>query len=177
MQIPVGDLRGISQEAVKSLNYVQIWMVGDLLRISTSRLMKLLNRDASWEEVSKWHGVATLLEVNGMTLSWAEALAEQGLLTVRDMSLKSLEEMESLFTLAAQKNLIESKPSPSDLTEMLKDSVALSYTGTVMATVCNSAREPIAGASARIGRFVECTDERGDFESPVSPFLVHPSSS
>jgi hypothetical protein len=161
VEVSVSDLKGILPEITDALNRSGIWSAGDLLRIPASRTMKIVGDLAGWQEVRTWHTTASLLELRGMTLPWAEAAAGLKVYTVSDLLDKSLDDMRDLFTKAEKKGLVDSIPSDTEVCEMLKDAALLACSGTVMATVLDNEGNRVQGASVSAGIPAGTTDQRG----------------
>jgi hypothetical protein len=140
-----------------------MWNIGDLLRVAGGDLFTALKRRATWNEVRRWRTIASLLEIEGMELSIAEALAAGGVLTVRQFSEWTLAEMETFVT-SLPKRKGGSRPlTVAQVVEMVKDAVHLRHTGVLMGTVRDSRKHPVQQATACIGQYTQKTDRRGRF--------------
>jgi hypothetical protein len=160
---PLGDIRGISKELVEKMHGFDMRAIGDLLRVPGGALFAALKRRATWNEVRRWRTIASLLEIETMELQIAEALAADGVLTVRQFSEWTLGQMETFVGSLPKGKGGSPSVTVAQLVEMVKDAVRLRYTGVLMGTVRNSRKLPVHNATASIGQYSQKTDRRGRF--------------
>jgi uncharacterized protein DUF4332 len=160
---PLGDIKGISKELAKKMRSFDMWNIGDLLRVAAGELFTALKGRATWNEVRRWRTIASLLEIEGMDLLTAEALAAGGVLTVRQFSEWTLAEMETLVASLEKRKRGSGPATVAQLVEMVKDAVHLRHTGVLMGTVRNSSKLPVQQATVCIGQYTQKTDHRGRF--------------
>ena len=140
-----------------------MWVIGDFLRVPGGALFGALKRQATWNEVRRWRTIASLLEIEGMELSIAEALAAGGVLTVRQLSEWSLPQIETFITSMPKRKGGSSPATAAQMVEMVKDAVRLRHTGMLMGTVRDWRKHLVQKATASVGQFSQETDRHGRF--------------
>jgi hypothetical protein len=63
-------------------------------------------------------------------------------------------------------------PDAATVAEMMKEAGEIEFTGAVNGTILDQAEQPVQGASVRVGREEEVSDERGRFRIVAIPFAV-----
>src|SRR5512147_1204239 len=76
--VPVIELSGVGPAIAARLNELGLFTSEDLLRSERRRLAELVE-GASVAQIRRWQAVSALLEVNGMTVTLAEALHARGI--------------------------------------------------------------------------------------------------
>jgi hypothetical protein len=178
---PVSELEGIGPAIAEALRAIAIHTVFDLLRADARRIHAAVSSIASLAEVRRWRQMAALLEVDEVTAQWAEALVAAGVIGIHDLRGRGLDDLQSLFAAARERNAIPDVPSANQIADMLKDAALLDRSGALMGTARNVDGDPIAGVIVRAGGYRRTTDERGRFRlarlplgAPLGLHLWHP---
>jgi hypothetical protein len=171
LSLPVAAIEGIGPRISEQLGDLGIVTVGDLLRVEPGGLSHALPR-RSLNEVRSWYHVAAFLQIRAMTPQWAEALFRSGVYTLRDLFSRDLPGLRSLFTKARDDDTVPDVPDDGTVADMMKEAAEIEFTGAVNGTILDQAGQPVPGATVRVGREHEVSDERGRFRIVGIPFAV-----
>ena len=107
--------------------------------------------------------MAVLLQITGITPQWAEALVQNKIDTIDELSRKRIDDIDALMRQANDSGVIPDIPTTTQIAEMIKDAAILRYTGLLAGTVVDPERNPISGATLRAGPAHGDSDPRGRF--------------
>jgi hypothetical protein len=172
LSLPVRSIEGIGPRLSAQLGDLSIFTVGDLLRVEPGRLKQALTSRRSLDEVRSWYHMAAFLQIRPMTPQWAEALFRSGVYTPRDLSSRDLPALQKLFKKARDDDIAPDVPDAAAIAEMMKEAAEIQFTGAVNGTIIDQAEQPVPGATVRVGREHELSDERGRFRIVGIPFVV-----
>ncbi|HYX72090.1 MAG TPA: DUF4332 domain-containing protein [Nitrososphaera sp.] len=160
---PVTVIEGIGDATAARLEQANVHFVFDLLRGSIRTVHAAVASLASEAEVRFWRQMASLLQVAEVDAQAAEALVRAGTTSVEELSHKSLDAIEDVFSQAREQGTIPNIYSANQISAMLRDAAVLRHTGTITGTVRNGEGEPVADATVRIGNIEQRSDARGRF--------------
>jgi hypothetical protein len=169
------SIEGIGPATAASLKRGDIHTVGDLLRINSVRIDEVAGAKVSLERVRSWCEMAALLQVEGITPQWAEALNHADIRSVADLADEGLPSLRKHFRAAKKAGRIPEVPKDAEICEMLKDAAVISLTGALSATILGDGDRPVAEAAIRIGRQTRVTDARGRFRVTRIPLWTNPT--
>jgi hypothetical protein len=175
LSLPTSAIEGIGKQLSAELRKLEIYTVGDLLRVEPQRLRKALGSRRSLAEVRSWYHMAGFLQIRAMTPQWAEALLRAGLATAADLRTRDLAGLRRLFTKAKRDRIIPDVPKSAEVAEMMRDAAALEFSGALNGTILDQNGNSVSGALVRIGREEAVSDDRGRFRIVRIPFPGRPS--
>jgi hypothetical protein len=158
---PVSLIEGIGPAHAEALAAIRVFHVFDLLRCSVGQLHAAVKARASDDQVRSWQCMASLLQVEGMTAQWAEALCRGGMGTINELASQDLESLQAIFQRAVDHHLLRDVPTANQLAAMIRDAAILSCCGTITLTLRDRAGNPVSGAKARIGVHSGQSDAHG----------------
>ena len=170
--LPVLLIEGIGPEFASDLARIGIFTVADLLRIDPSRLRAALDGRPALTVVRSWYHMATFLQIRAITPQWAEALVRAGLASCADLRSRDLPRLSKLFADAQRDNITPDSPDAATIAEIMKEAVVIEFTGALNGTIVDQDGKPVSGATVRIGREEETTDDRGRFRVIRIPFTA-----
>lgn len=178
---PVSAIEGIGPAASAALEQVGVWTVFDLLRVRFNVISHAVRAMASTEEVRAWRRMVMLLQVAAVTPQWAEALVQNKVETIDELSRKRIDNIDALMGQAKERGVIPDIPTTAQIAEMLKDAAILGYTGGLAGTVFDSGWRPVSGATIKVGPVQSESDARGHFRvlriplgKAVALHITHP---
>lgn len=133
----------------------------DLLRCATLALQNALGKPTTLSDVRRWQSVASLLEIDGMTLKWALALHERGVYAARDLGRRAFSQLNALFAAAKRQGAIATVPDADTTVALMLDSLHIRLGAVLNATVTNSKGKPLVNATLNCGTQVGMTDSHG----------------
>jgi uncharacterized protein DUF4332/carboxypeptidase family protein len=160
---PVSAIEGIGEAAEQLLQRRGVYTVDDLLRAPAARLHAAVASIASLAEVRSWRQMAVLLEVDGITPQWAEALVKSDIVSFADLRRLTLSELSERFRSAKDQRVVQDVPTPDETAIMLKDAALLDYAGAITGTVVDRLGNPVPDATVSTGGVSVKTDGRGRF--------------
>ncbi len=160
---PVTLIEGIGAASQTELQEINLYYVFDLLRASAEQIHAAVNSLASIEQVRGWRSMAILLQIQGMTNQWAEALVKSDIRTIEEFIQRTVPQLQTHFSDAQTSGWISQAPSETEIYELLLDATHINYTGSLNGTVRDPNGIPIAGVEATIGIQHAVTDARGRF--------------
>ena len=96
-----------------------------------------------------------------MSLPWARALSERGVVAARDLRQRSFSQASALFADAKRRGDIASVPTADALVAMMLDSARIRLSAPLNATVEGPGHRPLAGARVLCGSVEGTTDTHG----------------
>lgn len=162
-EIPLSEIEGIGPATETLLQKAGAYYALDLLRATAASLHPFVASVASLEQVSRWRMMAAFLQVKGMNVQWAEALAASGVETIEQLSRKSLSQLETVFQEAEGNGIIPDVPDHDQIAEIIHDATVLFCTGSLSGAVRDPQGKPVTEASVRIGFVEATTNAKGRF--------------
>ena len=154
-------IEGIGPQTAALLAAAGIQTVSDLLTQSPDFIHALTSSVASYEEVRAWRAAALLLQVDGMTAQWAEALVAHEVDEFDRLLELDLARLQAIFETAVGDGVIDTAPSADELFSMVRDAAAVHHGGKAQGHVVDTSGEPVPGATVRIGFSETITNESG----------------
>jgi len=159
--VPLSQLTFIPVPVRNKLRRHGVATSSDLLRMGTARLAKRLGGTASMAEVVRWQDVCSVLEIQSMTLPWAQVLGQQNRIAARDLAGYRLSKITALFAQALQGGSIANVPDADAIAAMMVDSARIDRGGVLNATVWGPGDRPLKGALVECAWVQAKTDTHG----------------
>jgi hypothetical protein len=158
---PVTLVEGIGAATARRLEDSGIFTVFDLLRAGAEDIHAAVHEVASLAQTLRWRAAAALLQVNGMTNQWAEALVAGGVDSIEQLHSATHAELRQALDAARAAGSIPDVPDDATLHALRVDAAVLQFTGAVNVTVRDDVDLPVAGAAVKVGALRGTTDARG----------------
>ena len=158
----VTQIEGIGAATQKKLAALGISRVSDLLHFPASQIRGAV-ASASREQVVNWQRMAFLLQVDGVTPQWAEALVKAGADTCEKLARRNLSDLTQLFATAESSGLIPDVPSTEQLATMMADAAVISHTGVIAGRVVDGNGSPVFPVKVQRGGRSTETNAGGRF--------------
>jgi len=160
---PLGSLAGLSAAATLKLRRAGLFVVGDLLRVSSSQLRSIIGGRVTAKDVRRWRSIASLLQVEGLSPAAARALFESGVESVETLDAQSFEALAAVLEKARRTEGLARVPTPADIAAIQRDAAVISHCGAVSGTVRAPDGKPVSGVEVRCGPVHVMTGRRGRF--------------
>ena len=179
--MPSNEIEGIGETFAAYLRGAGIHTIGDLLRVTPQQIHGLMSAHASLQRIRSWCQMAALLQIEGMTPRWAEALQQAGLARPGDLRYRRFTDIRDIFAAAHRERGLPEEPTDEQLFELVRDAMIVANTGALNGSVVDQNGQPVVGATVRLGRETAVTDSRGRFRIVRIPlwaragvFVSHP---
>jgi hypothetical protein len=160
---PLGSLAGLSAGVASKLRRAGLFVVGDLLRVSSSQLRSIAGARVRASDARRWRSIASLLQVEGLSPAAARTLFQSGVESIDTLHTQSFEALATVLETASRREGLARMPTPADIAAVQRDSAVISHCGAVAGTVRTSDGKPVSGVEVRCGPARVTTDRRGRF--------------
>lgn len=161
--LPITEIESIGPQLAERLREVDVTVVADLYRVSTSRTQAAVADAASLEQVTAWREMAYLCQVRPVDGQFAEALRGAGVASFEGLSRAAFDELREAFADAHERGVIPHPPQDGQIADMMRDATVLAHTGHLSGRLVNGEGSPVAEAEVRLGAVAATTDGRGLF--------------
>ena len=161
--VPVSEIESIGAATARRLKTISVFSVGDLLLCAPEKIHKVVSTTNSMQEVVAWRHTADLLQIEGLTPQWAEALVAAHVTRAERVVTTSPDQLMKILRLAKRRAIIPDVPTYSEIAEIKTDAAILHYTGTCIGIVLNEESKGVSSAVIQIGQVSTKTDRRGRF--------------
>ena len=168
----VSEIEGIGPSTATRLEAIGVHTTDDLSRGSAAQIHAGVRDVASLDNVRAWRSMARLLNVDGMTAQWAEALQKAGVDRMSALHTKTVDELTAIFADAQANGVIPDTPDASVCFRLIRDALEIDLTGMLVGTVVDAQSQAVAGATVRVGTKTAATDARGRFRVVRIPLGV-----
>lgn len=162
-QLSVTEIEGIGPATEQSLNSAGYFFTTDLLFAPALQIHEAVAHLASPGEVEHWQEMAHLLEIEGMTGQWAEALVTNGVSTIEALYRKDLGTLMEIFQRAVAAGTVPHAPGDQEIANFMQDAAILFHTGHLAGIVIDDAGTPLEGVQVNVDGLAGETDARGRF--------------
>jgi hypothetical protein len=159
--VTLAQLFPSGRRVARRLARLGIHTPADLLRADRTRVSAATNGALSVETLTAAASLASLLEVEGMTLAWAKALLAAGINSARTLSQQSFDKVAALRRSAAGRGGAAVEPAVA--ASWLRDAAVLANTGALNGTVVDARGRAVRGARVRCFGNDVLSDARGRF--------------
>lgn len=175
LTMPSSEIEGIGETFAAHLRGAGIYTIGDLLRATPQSIHGLISAHASLPRIRSWCQMAALLQIEGMTPRWAEALQQAGLAGPGDLRYRQFTDIRETFAAAHRERGQPEEPTDEQLFELVRDAMIIANTGALNGSVVDQNGQPVVGATVRLGRETAITDSHGRFRIVRIPLWAHSS--
>jgi len=159
--LPLTRLTFIRKKVRNQLRRRGLVTTSDLLRCATLALRESLGKSTTIADVGSWQAVCSVLEIEGMSLPWAWALSQRGIVAARDFGQRALSHASAVFAEAKRRGDIAPVPTADALVAMMLDSARIRLGGLLNATVEGPGHKTLAGARVVCAAVEGITDSHG----------------
>lgn len=157
----LADLGVVPQAVIDRLRRSRVLSTSDVLRCPIARLARVLQAVATQDEVLQWQAICALLEVSGMKLDWAVALARRTGTSARDLELHAVSRLLQDLTEAHQHGEVAAVPDTDTIAKLQVDATRIRCGGVVNLTVHGGGKRPVSGAIVHCAGMQAETDANG----------------
>jgi hypothetical protein len=161
--VAVTEIEGIGPAAAKALKRLGVKTALDLLKHPAQALHDAVSDLTSLDRVKDWRSMAVVMQVDGVSAQYAEALVRGGVSSLGELSHQSLDDLNTLFTDARAAHMTPDVPSTQGLVTMIVDATRLHYGGALSGRVLDARGRARAGVTLRLGYLTEVCDGAGRF--------------
>jgi predicted flap endonuclease-1-like 5' DNA nuclease len=163
LNLPLEAIEGIGPRMAELLSAAGLRTVKDFLRVAPDRIHEPVKAHASIAQVRTWVRMCALLQVEGISPQWAEALAKAGVEDLEEFARRPAAALRTLFQEARAAHLIAEEPESDELSRMQVDAARV-WMGLSLSGIVRSAdNSVVANCSVRVGSFTTQTDPYGAF--------------
>jgi hypothetical protein len=159
--LPLARLTLIPLHARRQLRRRGLTFTTDLLRCATLAVQSALGKPTTVDDIRRWQAVASLLEIDGMTLKWALALQQRGIVAARDVGRRRFSALAALFAAAKRQGEISAMPDADTIVALMLDATAIRLGAVLNATVTGTDKKPLANAQLTCNGLTATTDTHG----------------
>ena len=164
-----GVIEGIGEAFSRRLESIEVKTVLGLLSVSPKRILDAVSDRASAEQVDRWRRSALFLRVEGVDAQVAEAFARGGIKDLNDLAGRPLDDLDQILATAIAEHVIRDRPALARLADVRVNAAILEHTGTCSGFIIQENNQPVCGATVRLGRLKQRTDQQGRFYFPSVP--------
>lgn len=160
---PVAAIEGIGEAFSRRLESIGVKTVLDLFSVSPRRILDAVADRASAKQVDHWRRSALFLRVEGVDPQVAEAFARGGIKDLNDLAGLPLADLDQILMSAMEAHLIPDRTPVGRLADIRVNAAILEHTGTCSGLVIDENNHPVSGATVRLGKLKQRTDQQGRF--------------
>jgi hypothetical protein len=174
LALPLDVIEGIGPSLAAMLAADGMHVVADLLRVAPERVHQAVSTAASIAQVRTWSRMCALLQIEGLTPQWAEALVAANLVSPETFAAHTPAALRTLFADARAQSRIPDEPDADHLSRMQVDAARVSMGLALSGVVRTSGGAVIADCVVRIGTIATKTDAHGTFRLTRIPAWFDP---
>lgn len=167
--IDILDIEGIGVKYRSALKKADINNIDDFLDKSILSILRKLNKKEKISEkmLKKWRQMAELMQVDGITNQFAEALVRSGTTSLYRLSKPNPKKVLERIKEAHKKNIIPEDaklPTLDEVIEWQKDAIRIMLSGVFSGKIIDSkTKKPIKDSTIKIGYLQALADSGGRF--------------
>ncbi len=172
-RLSIASIEGIGANRKAGLEDAGVHFVCDLLLASPTALSAATN--LSMIRIESWRTAALFLELDCMNAQWAEALVYKKVFDLEQLGEMSLEKLNSLFSQAAEENIIHEVPDTETLSTMKVEATRHHFSAQLQGIVVDDAGDPIADVLISCGFREVTSNAKGFWKMTGLSFTGSPS--
>ena len=174
LALPLDVIEGIGPSLAAMLAADGMHVVADLIRVAPERVHQTVSTAASIAQVRTWSRMCALLQIEGLTPQWAEALVAANVVSPETVAAHTPAALRTLFADARAQGRIPDEPDADQLSRMQVDAARVSMGLALSGVVRTSGGAVIADCVVRVGTIATKTDAHGTFRLTRIPAWFDP---
>jgi hypothetical protein len=174
LALPLDAIEGIGPSLAATLAADGMHVVADLLRVAPERVHESVSTAASIAQVRAWSRMCALLQIDGMTPQWAEALVAAHIESVDEFAAQTPAALRTLFASARAQGRIPDEPAADPLSRMQVDAARVAMGLALSGVVRTSGGAIVPDCVVRVGTIATRTDAHGTFRLTRIPASFDP---